>query len=57
LSRGPSPIDSDLIDATRVLGADGARLPGSIAAIEKVRLGGVNQWVVIRGRSAANLCF
>lgn len=29
-------------------------MPGSIATIEKVRLGGVNQWIVIRGRSTAN---
>jgi pimeloyl-ACP methyl ester carboxylesterase len=37
-----------------ILGADGTPLPGSIATMEKVRLGGVNQWIVIRGRSAAN---
>jgi pimeloyl-ACP methyl ester carboxylesterase len=37
-----------------ILGADGRPVPGSIASIEKVRLGGVNQWVVIRGRSTAN---
>jgi hypothetical protein len=37
-----------------ILGADGRPVPGGIATIEKLRLGGVNQWVVIRGRSAAS---
>jgi pimeloyl-ACP methyl ester carboxylesterase len=32
-----------------ILGADGKPLPGSIAALEKVKLGGVNQWLIIRG--------
>jgi proline iminopeptidase len=29
-------------------------VPGSIAALQKVRLGGVDQWISLRGRSAAN---
>lgn len=32
-----------------ILGADGQPLPGSIAALEKVKLGGVDQWLIIRG--------
>lgn len=33
-----------------ILGADGKPLPGSIASVEKVRLGGVDQWLIIRGQ-------
>jgi pimeloyl-ACP methyl ester carboxylesterase len=36
-----------------VSGTDGT-LPGGVAALEKVRLGGVAQWVSMRGASAAN---
>ncbi len=32
-----------------ILGAEGAPLPNSIAAVEKVRLGGVDQWLILRG--------
>ncbi len=32
-----------------IQGEDGKPLPGSIASLEKVRLGGVNQWLMIRG--------
>ncbi|MBN2004755.1 MAG: alpha/beta hydrolase [Anaerolineae bacterium] len=32
-----------------ILGADGKPLPGSIAALEKAKLGGVHQWLIIRG--------
>lgn len=32
-----------------ILGADGQPLPGSIASLEKVNLGGVDQWLIIRG--------
>lgn len=32
-----------------ILGEDGAPLPNSIASLEKVRLGGVDQWLIIRG--------
>ena len=35
-------------------GSDGEPLPGSIATLEKVQLGGHNQWISIRGRSADN---
>lgn len=30
--------------------ADGRPLPGSIASLEKVRLGGVDQWLILRGQ-------
>lgn len=32
-----------------ILGDDGKPLPGSIAALEKVKLGGTDQWLIIRG--------
>jgi pimeloyl-ACP methyl ester carboxylesterase len=32
-----------------IIGADGQPLPGSIASLEKVKLGGVDQWLIIRG--------
>lgn len=35
-------------------GPDGQILPGSIAEIVYLRLGGLDQWVMIRGRSVAN---
>ncbi|MGN6170250.1 MAG: alpha/beta hydrolase, partial [Solirubrobacteraceae bacterium] len=35
-------------------GADGAVLPGSIAEVGYRRLGGLDQWVMIRGESVAN---
>lgn len=35
-------------------GPKGETLPGSIAEIEYLRLGGVDQWVMIRGESVAN---
>jgi pimeloyl-ACP methyl ester carboxylesterase len=34
--------------------ANGQLVPGSIASMETVRLGGVDQWVIIRGRSTQN---
>jgi pimeloyl-ACP methyl ester carboxylesterase len=37
-----------------ILDGGGRPVPGSIATIEKVRLGRTRQWVVIRGRSIAN---
>ncbi len=33
-----------------IRGQDGKPLPGSIASLEKVKLGGVNQWLIIRGQ-------
>jgi pimeloyl-ACP methyl ester carboxylesterase len=33
-----------------ILGQDGKPLPESIASLEKVRLGGVDQWLIIRGQ-------
>lgn len=32
----------------------GRVIPGSVASLEKVKLGGLDQWVLIRGRSTAN---
>lgn len=34
-----------------ISGTDGKPLPGSIATLEKVRLGGVDQWLIIRGHN------
>ena len=34
-----------------ILSADGKSLPGSIATMEKVKLGNVDQWLIIRGQS------
>jgi pimeloyl-ACP methyl ester carboxylesterase len=34
--------------------ADGGVVPGSVAEIAYLRLGGLDQWVMIRGKSAAN---
>ena len=34
-----------------ILGEDGKPLPNSIASLEKVRLGGVDQWLIIRGQN------
>ena len=34
-----------------ILGANGKPLAGSIASLEKVRLGGQNQWIMLRGHS------
>ncbi|HKJ27529.1 MAG TPA: alpha/beta hydrolase [Anaerolineales bacterium] len=33
-----------------ILGEDGKPLPNSIAALEKIELGGVDQWLIIRGQ-------
>jgi pimeloyl-ACP methyl ester carboxylesterase len=37
-----------------ILGADGQPLPGSVATLEKVSLGGHEQWISIRGHSVDN---
>jgi pimeloyl-ACP methyl ester carboxylesterase len=34
-----------------ITGPDGHPLPGSIASLEKVELGGVEQWLIVRGQS------
>ena len=34
-----------------ILGQDGKPLPNSIASLEKVRIGGVDQWLIIRGQN------
>jgi pimeloyl-ACP methyl ester carboxylesterase len=34
--------------------ADGTELPGSIAVLEKVELGGLDQWILIRGADRSN---
>jgi pimeloyl-ACP methyl ester carboxylesterase len=36
------------------LGPDGAPLPNSIAEIKYLQLGGIEQWVMIRGENFAN---
>ncbi len=33
-----------------ILGSDGQTLPNSIASLEKVKLGGVDQWLILRGQ-------
>ena len=33
-----------------ILGSDGQPLPNSIASLEKVKLGGVDQWLILRGQ-------
>ena len=33
-----------------ILGSDGKPLPNSIASMEKIKLGGVDQWLIIRGQ-------
>lgn len=35
-------------------GPNGEVLPGSIAEIDYLRLGGIDQWVMIRGKSVTN---
>ncbi|RPJ39478.1 MAG: alpha/beta fold hydrolase, partial [Chloroflexi bacterium] len=36
-----------------ILGADGKPLPGSIATMETVRVNGVDEWLIIRGKDAS----
>ena len=37
-----------------IVGSDGESIPGSIATLEKVRIGGHDQWISIRGHSTDN---
>jgi pimeloyl-ACP methyl ester carboxylesterase len=37
-----------------ILGEDGQPLPKSIASLEKVKLGGVDQWLIVRGQDVDN---
>lgn len=39
-----------LAHTPQIRGADGKPLPGSIASVEAVELGGVRQWLIIRGQ-------
>ena len=48
LSLGPSTRTKPILDA------QGRTVPGSIATLEPLKLGGVRQWVLVRGRSADN---
>lgn len=41
-------------DTRPILGVDGAPLTGSIAKLERIDLGGVPQWILIRGNNADN---
>ncbi len=36
-----------------IRGADGKPLPGSISSLEKIRLGGVDQWILMRGNDVS----
>jgi len=37
-----------------IVGADGARLPGSVASLEPITLGGVKRWILIRGQNMSS---
>src|SRR5512132_1751373 len=37
-----------------IRGEDGRIAPASVALLEKIRLGGVDQWILIRGRNRGN---
>jgi pimeloyl-ACP methyl ester carboxylesterase len=57
LAVGVGALAVQLVQPGRVAtftGADGKPVPGSIATMQKVNLGGVDQWVSIRGRSVDN---
>lgn len=37
-----------------ILDKKGRQLPGSITSLEKVELGGMEQWILIRGKDVSN---
>jgi pimeloyl-ACP methyl ester carboxylesterase len=41
-------------DTKPILDAKGQILPGSVASLEKIKLGGVDQWILIRGNRTDN---
>jgi pimeloyl-ACP methyl ester carboxylesterase len=47
-------ISQALAHTPAITGPDGKPLPGGIASLEKVKLGGVDQWLIIRGQSVDN---
>ncbi|UCH25728.1 MAG: alpha/beta fold hydrolase [Trueperaceae bacterium] len=49
LLAGPAQAPSTEAFTPPITDADGNVIPGSIATLEKVTLGGVDQWIVIRG--------
>ena len=44
-------LSQALAHTPAITGPDGKPLPGSIASLERVKLGGVDQWLIIRGQS------
>lgn len=41
-------------DTAPIVDADGDPVPGSVASLERVEIGGADQWLVIRGHDASN---
>ncbi len=41
------------VSTPKIEGVDGKPLPGSISSIEKIKLGGVDQWILMRGNDVS----